>query len=230
MALRTDIKKKRKIKCTKNDLKAIPNGCALPIGWSDWKWNGYRPVPGRGQVTSILDVGTGSGLFAEVFFKRGLEVSGVDANPEMLIAARQFVPKGIFVKASPRRCLTRTTASTWYSWAWSCTKRTTLESFAGSPPGCQAAGWPSWSGRIGTRLWPPACRSFESGVTCRHVPESRISEVETYRAFQYRLLPVGSMNLMAIAYHKATTFFSPILDKTGTGDRIRLYTPPMGVG
>lgn len=45
---------------------------------------------------SVLDIGTGSGLFAEAFFNRGLEVSGMDANPEMLIAAREFVPGGNF--------------------------------------------------------------------------------------------------------------------------------------
>jgi ubiquinone/menaquinone biosynthesis C-methylase UbiE len=45
---------------------------------------------------SVLDIGTGSGLFAEAFSKRGLEVSGMDANPEMLITARQFVPSGNF--------------------------------------------------------------------------------------------------------------------------------------
>jgi ubiquinone/menaquinone biosynthesis C-methylase UbiE len=38
----------------------------------------------------------GSGLFSESFSGRGLEVSGVDANPEMLTAARQFVPAGDF--------------------------------------------------------------------------------------------------------------------------------------
>jgi len=48
------------------------------------------------RITSILDVGTGSGLFAEVFSKHGLEVSGVDANPEILAAARQYVPAGDF--------------------------------------------------------------------------------------------------------------------------------------
>jgi SAM-dependent methyltransferase len=47
-------------------------------------------------VHSALDIGTGTGLFAESFSKRDLEVSGLDANPEMLIAARQFVPKGDF--------------------------------------------------------------------------------------------------------------------------------------
>jgi len=48
------------------------------------------------KITSVLDVGTGTGLFAESFSGRGLEVSGVDANPEMLVAARQFAPKGDF--------------------------------------------------------------------------------------------------------------------------------------
>jgi ubiquinone/menaquinone biosynthesis C-methylase UbiE len=50
----------------------------------------------NGEFTKVLDIGTGSGLFAEAFFKRGLKVSGVDANPEMLTAARQFVPNGDF--------------------------------------------------------------------------------------------------------------------------------------
>jgi ubiquinone/menaquinone biosynthesis C-methylase UbiE len=48
------------------------------------------------QPTSVLDVGTGSGLFAGSFSNHGLKVSGVDANPEMLAAARQFVPTGDF--------------------------------------------------------------------------------------------------------------------------------------
>jgi ubiquinone/menaquinone biosynthesis C-methylase UbiE len=51
------------------------------------------------QFNSALDVGTGSGLFAESFFNHGLEVSGVDANPEMLVAARQAVPAGDFREA-----------------------------------------------------------------------------------------------------------------------------------
>jgi ubiquinone/menaquinone biosynthesis C-methylase UbiE len=45
---------------------------------------------------SVLDVGTGSGLFAEQFAARGLSVTGLDANPEMLPAAEQFVPSGTF--------------------------------------------------------------------------------------------------------------------------------------
>jgi ubiquinone/menaquinone biosynthesis C-methylase UbiE len=45
---------------------------------------------------SVLDVGTGTALFAEAFSRRGLVVSGVDVNPEMLAAAQKFVPKGNF--------------------------------------------------------------------------------------------------------------------------------------
>jgi ubiquinone/menaquinone biosynthesis C-methylase UbiE len=49
---------------------------------------------------NVLDVGVGSGLFAEVFYRHGLQVTGVDINPKMLPAARQFVPQGDFHKAS----------------------------------------------------------------------------------------------------------------------------------
>ena len=45
---------------------------------------------------SVLDIGSGSGLFAEDFVRRGLAVTGLDANPEMLPAARQFVPEADF--------------------------------------------------------------------------------------------------------------------------------------
>jgi len=50
----------------------------------------------KGQVENVLDVGAGTGLFAEAFAGRGLKVSGVDVNPEMLSSARRFVPKGDF--------------------------------------------------------------------------------------------------------------------------------------
>jgi SAM-dependent methyltransferase/sporulation protein YlmC with PRC-barrel domain len=49
---------------------------------------------------SVLDVGTGTGLFAEHFAARGLEVAGIDANPAMVEAARQLVPQGRFRHAS----------------------------------------------------------------------------------------------------------------------------------
>ena len=49
-----------------------------------------------GPVENMLDVGTGTGVFAEAFAQRGLPVSGVDVNPEMLSASRRFVPAGDF--------------------------------------------------------------------------------------------------------------------------------------
>jgi ubiquinone/menaquinone biosynthesis C-methylase UbiE len=48
------------------------------------------------NFTDILDVGTGSGLFAEAFWRRGLEISGIDANSKMIPVAGQFVPEGNF--------------------------------------------------------------------------------------------------------------------------------------
>lgn len=44
-----------------------------------------------GNVHRVLDVGTGTGVFAEAFSKLGLDVEGVDANPDMLAAARDLV-------------------------------------------------------------------------------------------------------------------------------------------
>jgi ubiquinone/menaquinone biosynthesis C-methylase UbiE len=46
--------------------------------------------------SSALDVGTGSGLFAEAFAAKGLSVAGIDLREDMLEAARQYVPGGIF--------------------------------------------------------------------------------------------------------------------------------------
>ena len=48
------------------------------------------------EVQTVLDVGTGSGLFAEQFAAKGLKVTGLDVNPEMLPAAQQYVPSGTF--------------------------------------------------------------------------------------------------------------------------------------
>ncbi|MBN1140159.1 MAG: class I SAM-dependent methyltransferase [Anaerolineae bacterium] len=56
-------------------------------------------VMGDIGIASVLDVGTGSGLFAEAFAQRGLRVAGVDASAEMVAAARQAVPQGIFRQA-----------------------------------------------------------------------------------------------------------------------------------
>jgi SAM-dependent methyltransferase len=47
----------------------------------------------------VVDVGVGSGLFAEAFARRGLSIIGVDINPVMLDAAREHVPDGHFEQA-----------------------------------------------------------------------------------------------------------------------------------
>jgi ubiquinone/menaquinone biosynthesis C-methylase UbiE len=47
----------------------------------------------------VLDVGTGTGIFAEAFAGQGLAVTGVDVNPEMLRVAQQYVPGGTFRRA-----------------------------------------------------------------------------------------------------------------------------------
>lgn len=53
-------------------------------------------LAGLDQVVSMLDIGTGSALFAEAFAAKGLRVAGVDANPEMIPVAQGFVPGGTF--------------------------------------------------------------------------------------------------------------------------------------
>ena len=50
----------------------------------------------HGDIHSVLDVGTGSGLFAEAFAKRGLEVRGIDSNPDMVQEAQKRVPLAYF--------------------------------------------------------------------------------------------------------------------------------------
>jgi SAM-dependent methyltransferase len=50
-------------------------------------------VPKR---TSVLDVGCGTGLFAEAFSKKGCRVAGIDINPAMIAEAQRIVPGGDF--------------------------------------------------------------------------------------------------------------------------------------
>lgn len=57
-------------------------------------------LEGLSEPKTALDVGMGSGVFAEEFAARGLRVTGVDVNPEMLAAARSFVPSGDFREAA----------------------------------------------------------------------------------------------------------------------------------
>ncbi|MEN6475767.1 MAG: class I SAM-dependent methyltransferase [Syntrophaceae bacterium] len=47
----------------------------------------------------ILDVGTGTGVFAEAFHAKGFEVVGIDANGVMLEEARRLVPEAEFKQA-----------------------------------------------------------------------------------------------------------------------------------
>lgn len=48
---------------------------------------------GAFKAKTVLDIGTGSGLFAQTFAQRGLKVTAVDVDPVMLEAARQYVPQ-----------------------------------------------------------------------------------------------------------------------------------------
>ena len=50
-------------------------------------------------VGKVLDIGTGTGIFAEAFSNLGCDVTGIDVSEEMLTAASNFVPSGKFNKA-----------------------------------------------------------------------------------------------------------------------------------
>jgi ubiquinone/menaquinone biosynthesis C-methylase UbiE len=51
-------------------------------------------------IQSVLDVGTGSGIFAEEFNNQGIHTEGVDVNPEMISACAELLP-AIEFKISP---------------------------------------------------------------------------------------------------------------------------------
>jgi ubiquinone/menaquinone biosynthesis C-methylase UbiE len=53
-------------------------------------------LEGLDDIRTVLDLGTGSGVFAEQFESSGLRVTGIDVNPEMIKAARIYVPRGHF--------------------------------------------------------------------------------------------------------------------------------------
>jgi ubiquinone/menaquinone biosynthesis C-methylase UbiE len=53
-----------------------------------------------GRFEAVLDIGVGSGVFAEAFAARGLQVSGIDVNPEMIATAIGYVPQGYFELAA----------------------------------------------------------------------------------------------------------------------------------
>lgn len=50
-------------------------------------------------VQDVLDVGSGTGVFAEAFAKRGIHATGIDVNPDMVAAATAQVPGARFVTA-----------------------------------------------------------------------------------------------------------------------------------
>jgi ubiquinone/menaquinone biosynthesis C-methylase UbiE len=52
------------------------------------------------EPKNVLDVGTGSGIFAEAFKNKGMQIAGIDPDPAMLEAAREFIPDGIFLKGT----------------------------------------------------------------------------------------------------------------------------------
>ncbi len=51
------------------------------------------------SIQTVLDIGTGTGVFAEAFSQRGKQVTGVDVNPEMLEVAGHYVSDGKFQPA-----------------------------------------------------------------------------------------------------------------------------------
>lgn len=45
--------------------------------------------PRRGH--KLLDIGCGTGLFLEILYQMGFDISGIDSSPEMILAARQRI-------------------------------------------------------------------------------------------------------------------------------------------
>jgi ubiquinone/menaquinone biosynthesis C-methylase UbiE len=54
-------------------------------------------------VATVLDVGTGTGVFAEAFSGAGCTVTGLDPNPELLALARGFVPAAAFASGTAEK-------------------------------------------------------------------------------------------------------------------------------
>ncbi len=48
------------------------------------------------DITQVLDVGTGTGVFAEAFAQKNLQVAGLDLREDLLAIAREHVPAGDF--------------------------------------------------------------------------------------------------------------------------------------
>ncbi|HVC19771.1 MAG TPA: class I SAM-dependent methyltransferase [Vicinamibacterales bacterium] len=50
-------------------------------------------------ATQVLDIGSGTGVFAEAFVARGLDTTGIDINPAMVEAGNSLVPGARFMLA-----------------------------------------------------------------------------------------------------------------------------------
>jgi ubiquinone/menaquinone biosynthesis C-methylase UbiE len=50
------------------------------------------------KVKNLLDIGTGTGIFAEAFVKHKIQVTGIDPNIELLEIAKSIVPEAQFQK------------------------------------------------------------------------------------------------------------------------------------
>lgn len=56
-----------------------------------------------GRIDSLLDIGTGSGLFAEAFAARGPKVKGLDPDSDMISAARAYLHTRPFLVAAAEK-------------------------------------------------------------------------------------------------------------------------------
>jgi ubiquinone/menaquinone biosynthesis C-methylase UbiE len=51
------------------------------------------------DIETVLDVGTGTGVFAEAFSQQGLVVTAIDVDPDLLEIARRYAPQATFRQA-----------------------------------------------------------------------------------------------------------------------------------
>ncbi len=65
-------------------------------------------------IASVLDVGTGSGIFAEAFLEAGLKTTGIDPDIELLALARSYAAKAVFMEATAEKMPSRMRPSIWF--------------------------------------------------------------------------------------------------------------------
>jgi 2-polyprenyl-3-methyl-5-hydroxy-6-metoxy-1,4-benzoquinol methylase len=56
-----------------------------------------------GSIATVLDVGTGTGIFAEAFPRAGLKATGIDPAIKLLDLARAHTPQAVFVEAEAEK-------------------------------------------------------------------------------------------------------------------------------